>query len=104
MLGYVRVKGQIGSCTLPSSSSFASRDPSIFLKFGLSVLWSYLSMWLKYCVGLSMGLGFNGYYIQQRHNFCNKLYCTCIPYDSSKTSYDIYNKNIKLCLFDERVS
>ena len=48
-----------------------------------------------------MGLGFNGYYTQQHHNFCNKLHCTCIPYDSIKTSYDI---NIKLCLFDERVS
>ena len=48
-------------------------------------------MWLKYCVGLSMGLGFNGHYIQQHHNFRNKLHCTCIPYDSSKTSY---NKNI----------
>ena len=39
-----------------------------------------------------MGLGFNGHYIQQHHNLRNKLHCTCIPYDSSKTSYDMYNK------------
>ena len=62
VFGYVRVKGQIGSYTLNWSSFFAGRDPSIFLKFGLNVFWSYLSMWLKYCVGLSMGLGFSGHY------------------------------------------
>ena len=49
-----------------------------------------------------MGLGFNGHYIQQYHNFRNKLHCY-VPYDSSETSHDMYNKNIKLCLFDEHV-
>ena len=69
-------------------SFFAGWDPIIFLKFGLNVLWSYVSMWLKYCVGLSMGLG---YYI----NFRNKLHCMHLMI-VVKLVVTCNNKNTKL--------
>ena len=49
-----------------------------------------------------MGLGFNGHYIQQCHNFSNELHCMYLMI-VVKLVVTCINKNIKLCLFDEHV-